>query len=116
VIAVALAVLQQITGVNTVLYYGALIFREQVGEQSRTAAIGVNVIVGATNFLATIIAIWIIDKVGRKPLLLTSAGGMGVSLVMLGLTFQQTPPPATLILVILATCSASRSVGPAFGC
>jgi sugar porter (SP) family MFS transporter len=101
VIAVALAVLQQITGVNTVLYYGALIFREQVGEQSRTAAIGVNVIVGVTNFLATIIAIWIIDKVGRKPLLLTSAGGMAVSLVLLGLTFQQTPPPATLILVVI---------------
>ncbi|MEN6535829.1 MAG: sugar porter family MFS transporter, partial [Bryobacteraceae bacterium] len=101
IIAVTLAILQQITGVNTVLYYGALIFKEQVGEQSRTAAIGVNVIVGVVNVFATIIALWIIDKVGRKPLLLVSSGGMGVALVFLGLAFRQTPPPAAVVQAVM---------------
>jgi len=99
IIAVTLAILQQITGVNTVLYYGALIFKEQVGEQSRTAAIGVNVIVGVVNVFATIIALWIIDKVGRKPLLLVSSGG--IALVFLGLAFRQTPPPAAVVLAVM---------------
>jgi sugar porter (SP) family MFS transporter len=101
IIAVVLAVLQQITGVNTVLYYGALIFREQVGEQSRSAAIGVNVIIGAVNFAGTIVAIWIIDKVGRKPLLLISSGGMAISLIFLGLAFRLRPPPGSSILLVI---------------
>lgn len=101
IIAVTLAILQQITGVNTVLYYGALIFKEQVGEKSASAAIFVNVVVGATNFLATIIAIWIIDKVGRKPLLLASSGGMAVALLVLGFVFRMDPPPATMVLTVI---------------
>ena len=43
VIAVVLAVLQQVTGINTVIYYGSIIFKEQVGGQSESAAIGANV-------------------------------------------------------------------------
>ena len=45
-IAVFLAVFQQVTGINTVIYYGSLIFKEQVGGQSDSAAIGANVIIG----------------------------------------------------------------------
>jgi sugar porter (SP) family MFS transporter len=111
IIAVSLAVLQQITGVNTVFFYGALIFRELVGEQSRAAAIGVNVIVGATNAVATIIAIWIIDKVGRKPLLMVSSGGMAVSLVVLGLAFRIEPVPAGLVLPVILSFAFCFAVG-----
>jgi sugar porter (SP) family MFS transporter len=109
VIAVSLAVLQQITGVNTVLYYGSLIFRDQVGQQG-TSALGLNVIIGGINFLATILAIAIIDKAGRKPLLLASAAGMAVSLVVLGAAFRVHPVPAVLV------SSASASAwAPVFG-
>jgi MFS family permease len=67
IIAVCLAVLQQISGVNTVLYYGALIFREQVGEHNAAGAIGVNVIIGVVNAVSTFVAVAVIDKTGRKP-------------------------------------------------
>src|SRR5207248_9932217 len=76
IIAVTLAILQQISGVNTVLYYGALIFRQQSGEQSATGAIALNVAVGVVNAISTLVAIAVIDKIGRKPLLLLSSAGM----------------------------------------
>ena len=111
VIAVMLAFLQQVTGVNTVLYYGSIIFREHVGERSVAAAIGVNVVIGIVNFLATIVAIWIIDRVGRKPLLLASSGGMAASLIVLGLAFTMTPPPAMVVLGVMLAYVASFGIG-----
>ena len=57
IIAITLAILQQISGVNTVLYYGALIFREQTGEQSATGAIALNVAVGVVNAISTLVAL-----------------------------------------------------------
>jgi ABC-type nickel/cobalt efflux system permease component RcnA len=50
-IALFLAVFQGITGINTVLSYGSIIFKEQVGRQSDSAAIGANVIIGTINFV-----------------------------------------------------------------
>jgi hypothetical protein len=55
-IAVFLAVFQQVTGINTVIYYGSLIFKEQVGGQSDSAAIGANVIIGSVNFLMRLVS------------------------------------------------------------
>lgn len=110
-IAVALAILQQITGINTVLFYGSLIFKEQVGNQTESAAIGANVIIGAVNFLVTIVALWVIDKVGRRPLLMLSSGGMAVCQLMLGAAFLLQPPPAMLVLGIMLVCVASFAVG-----
>ena len=75
-IAVSLAILQQITGINTVLFYGSLIFQEHVGGGSATSAIFANVLVGAVNFAATIVALAVIDKLGRRPLLMISSGVM----------------------------------------
>ena len=111
VIAVVLAVLQQVTGINTVLFYGALIFKERVAGQTETAAIGANVVVGLINFLSTIIALWVIDKAGRKPLLIISAAILGSCEIALGLAFLQPAPPAVLILTIMGVCGASFAVG-----
>lgn len=110
-IAVTLAILQQISGVNTVLYYGALIFREQAGEHSATGAIGVNVAVGAVNAISTLVAIAVIDKIGRKPLLLISCAGMAVSLTWMGFAFRITPPPTSLILMATLCYVFSFGVG-----
>jgi sugar porter (SP) family MFS transporter len=99
IIAVTLAILQQISGVNTVLYYGALIFREQT-EQSATGAIALNVAVGVVNAISTLVAIAVIDKIGRKPLLLSCAG-MAASLTWMGFAFHIAPPPTMLILVAI---------------
>jgi hypothetical protein len=82
-LGVALAVLQQITGINVFLYFGTEIFKSLGSEAS--AAMLQNVIVGAVNAGFTIVAIGVVDRLGRKPLMLLGAAGMGVSLVWLGL-------------------------------
>jgi len=110
-IAVFLAVFQQVTGINTVIYYGSLIFKEQVGGQSDSAAIGANVIIGTVNFLMTIVALWTIDRLGRRPLMMLAAGGMAVSLFLMGLLFGLHPPPAAMILVVILLYVASFGVG-----
>ena len=110
IIAVVLAVLQQITGINTVLFYGSIIFKDHAAS-GQSSAIFANVIVGAVNFLCTIIALWIIDRVGRKALLMASAAGMAVSEIALGIAFLMHPAPAMLILGIILFCTASFAVG-----
>ncbi len=110
-IAVALAILQQITGVNTVLFYGSIILREQVGHNSESAALGANVFIGLINFLTTIVAIWVIDKLGRRPLLMFSAGTMAACQLALGAAFLVQPPPPILVLTAMVLCVASFGVG-----
>jgi SP family arabinose:H+ symporter-like MFS transporter len=109
-IAVALAILQQITGINTVLFYGSIIFKEQVGNPE-ASAIFANVVVGLVNFLATIVALGIIDKVGRRPLLMLSSGAMAIGQLALGLAFRSPHPPAALVLAAMLFCVASFAIG-----
>jgi MFS family permease len=104
-------VLQQITGINTVLFYGSILFKEHAGNGSESAAIAANVIVGAVNFLATIVALWVIDKVGRKALLMVSAAGMALAEIALGIAFRFQPPPAGTILAVILFCVACFAVG-----
>ncbi len=110
-IAVFLAVFQQVTGINTVIYYGSLIFKEQVGGQSDSAAIGANVIIGSVNFLMTIVALWTIDRLGRRPLMMLASAGMAVSLFLLGFLFRVQPPPAAAVLAAILLYVASFGVG-----
>jgi SP family arabinose:H+ symporter-like MFS transporter len=110
-IAVSLAVLQQITGINTVLFYGSIIFKERVGGQSETAAIGANVAVGLVNFVATIVALWVIDRAGRRPLLMWSSGVMAAGHLLLGAAFLIQPPPAMLVLAVMLILAAAFAVG-----
>ena len=110
-IAVALAILQQITGINTVLFYGSVIFKEQVGGHSETSAIGANVIIGLINFLATIVALWVIDRLGRKPLLMISSVAMAICQVALGAAFLIEPRPSLLILGVMLCCTAAFAIG-----
>lgn len=110
IIGIVLAVLQQITGINTVLFYGSIIFKDHAAS-GQSSAIFANVIVGAVNFLSTIVALWIIDKVGRKALLMFSAAAMALSEIALGIAFLVHPAPANLILCIILFCAASFAVG-----
>jgi SP family galactose:H+ symporter-like MFS transporter len=86
VVGVGLAIAQQLTGINTVIYYAPTIFKF-AGIASASAAILASVGVGLVNVLLTLAAMALIDRVGRRPLLLCSLGGMGLGLVMLGLAF-----------------------------
>jgi SP family arabinose:H+ symporter-like MFS transporter len=83
---ILIAVFQQVTGINAVLYYAPVIFRE-TGLDSSSALLQ-TISIGAVNVLATFIAIGLVDKVGRKRFLLTGSLLMGSSLCALALCFQ----------------------------
>jgi sugar porter (SP) family MFS transporter len=85
-VGIALAALQQVTGINTVIYYAPTIF-QFAGFGSAGAAIFATIGVGVVNVLATLVAVWLIDRVGRRPLLLVGEAGMMASLVVLGIGF-----------------------------
>jgi SP family galactose:H+ symporter-like MFS transporter len=85
-LGIALAVVQQITGINTVIYYAPTIF-QKAGFQSAQGSIIATAGVGLVNVLVTVISIPLLDRVGRRPLLLASLGGMSLALAALGLGF-----------------------------
>ncbi len=87
-IGVSLAVLQQVTGINTVIYYGPQIF-EMAGFTSDSASILAQTLVGAVNCGMTLIAIFLVDRIGRKPLLYVGLAGMFVALAALATAFAQ---------------------------
>jgi SP family arabinose:H+ symporter-like MFS transporter len=111
-IAVVLAVFQQITGINAILYYAPRIF-EGAGFE-RMSAIGQSTIVGLVNMLFTVVAIVLADKVGRRPLLLVATAGMGVSLVLLGAAFRfpVLPASALLLIILLYIAFFASAMGP----
>jgi sugar porter (SP) family MFS transporter len=111
VVGVTLAVLQQITGINTIIYYGSIIFTEQVGEKSASSALFANVVIGFTNLVCTIVALFLIDTLGRKALLMIASGGMGLSLAALGFLFRANASAGTPILILILCYVGFFSVG-----
>ena len=113
-IGVTLAILQQVTGINTVLYYGSIIFTEQAGAASTSAALWANVLVGAMNLVFTVVALFTIDRLGRKVLLISAAGGMGLSLTALGFVFTagSVTPSRVLALILCYVACFSFGMGP----
>jgi MFS family permease len=87
IVGVGLAIAQQLTGINTVIYYAPTIFKFS-GLSSASVAILASVGVGSVNFLLTFVAMQLIDRVGRRPLLLVSLVGMTISLITLGAAFS----------------------------
>lgn len=86
IIGIGLAILQQVTGINTVIYYAPTIF-QMADFGSASASIAATAGVGAVNLVATIVAAFLVDRVGRRPLLLTSLAGMTFSLTLLAVAF-----------------------------
>ncbi|NHJ21345.1 MAG: sugar porter family MFS transporter [Candidatus Lokiarchaeota archaeon] len=86
IVGISLAIFQQVTGINTVIYYAPTIF-EFAGFQSAAAAIFATIFVGIVNVLFTLVAIFLLDRVGRRKLLLLGLTGMSGMLIMLGIVF-----------------------------
>ena len=76
IIGVGLAIFQQVTGINTVIYFAPSIFKA-AGLGSTSATILATAGIGAVNVLMTLVAIRLIDSAGRRALLLTGAGRDG---------------------------------------
>jgi MFS family permease len=85
-IALAIAFFQQITGINAIFYYLPTIFVQAGG--GTNAAFWQAVMVGLVNLGMTFVAIWLVDRLGRKPLLLLGAAGMAVSLLICSWAFH----------------------------
>jgi sugar porter (SP) family MFS transporter len=114
-IGIALAVLQQITGINTVIYYGPQIF-EMAGISSASASILAQTLVGAVNCAMTLVAIFFVDRIGRKPLLYAGLTGMFLALATMAFAFSKPPAGAlggvTLVSMMLYVGCFAFSLGP----
>jgi sugar porter (SP) family MFS transporter len=116
-IAVGFMLLVPATGINAVLYYGPQIF-SLAGISSDKSAIFATFLVAITNVLATVIALVLVDRAGRKPLLFAGLGGMTLALLMLAVCFHNQAALghslgliATSCLMFFITCYAF-SLGP----
>ena len=111
VIGIVLAVLQQVTGINVFLYFGTEIFKKM--GSGTNAALLQTVVVGAVNLGFTVIAIWTVDRLGRRPLMMVGSAGMGLSLLAMGLAayLQRTEIWVLLFILGYIACFA-LSVGP----
>jgi len=111
IIGILIAVLQQFVGINVVLYYAPEIFRN-MGSATDTSLLQ-TIIVGAVNLVFTIVAIFTVDRFGRKPLMIIGALGMAVSMFMLGMSFYlQRLGIGALIFMLTYTASFAVSWGP----
>jgi SP family sugar:H+ symporter-like MFS transporter len=84
-VGVGLAAFQQLVGINVVFYYGAVLW--QAAGFSESDALLINVISGAVNIGSTVVAIGLVDKLGRKPLLVYGSAGMALTLGLLAVIF-----------------------------
>jgi SP family xylose:H+ symportor-like MFS transporter len=110
-LGIVLSVFQQFVGINVVMYYAGNIFRN-MGASTSTSLLQ-TIIVGAINMLFTIIAIFTVDRFGRRPLMITGAVIMAISMLSLGLSFfgNQTGIIA-LVFMLTYIAGFSMSWGP----
>jgi SP family xylose:H+ symportor-like MFS transporter len=110
-VGVALSVFQQLIGINAVLYYGPAIF-EQMGYHTDAAFLG-TLVACTVNLISTMVVVLIVDKVGRKPLLIFGGLVMGISMLTLGSMFhlQHTGLPA-LVAICFFLAGFAVSFGP----
>ncbi|MEU0215144.1 sugar porter family MFS transporter [Streptomyces sp. NPDC006265] len=116
-IGCALAVFQQFVGTNTVVYYAPTIL-EDTGLKA-DAAIGQTLAVGLTNLVFTVVAVLLLDRVGRRPLLLTGTAVLTCALVALAVYFAsdtvaQAVPWLALVALVVYMAGFAVGLGPVF--
>lgn len=112
-IGIILAVFQQITGINTIMYYAPKIFAN-VG-QSNDLALLQTIAIGSTNLIFTLVAMILIDRFGRKLLILIGSAGMMLMLSGLSVLFfmKETSGGMMLVFILGYIAFFSASLGPA---
>jgi SP family sugar porter-like MFS transporter len=110
-LGIFLAVLQQWCGINVVFNYAQEVFAA-AGYQVSDILFNI-VVTGATTFVFTFIAIYTVDRLGRRPLMLTGAAGLAVTYSLLGLTYHYSLRgwPVLALVVIAVACYSLRLRG-----
>jgi sugar porter (SP) family MFS transporter len=116
-VGLGLAVFQQFVGINTVIYYAPTILSDT--GLTKSASITQTVFVGVTNVVFTIVAVLLLDRVGRRKLLLTGTVGLTVALAVLGIyfssnTLQQQAGWVALAALLVYIASFAIGLGPVF--
>jgi SP family xylose:H+ symportor-like MFS transporter len=110
-VGIMLSVFQQFVGINVVLYYAGNIFRNM--GSSTDSSLFLTIIVGIVNLSFTVLAIFTVDKFGRKPLMIIGALGMAISMIALGFAFNSgNPGLVALIFMLTYTAAFAMSWGP----
>lgn len=99
-LGLGIAIVQQITGVNSIMYYGTEILKD-AGFETEAALIG-NIANGAISVLATFIGIWLLGKIGRRPMLLGGLIGTTTALLLIGIFSHMLEGSAALPYVVLS--------------
>ncbi|HCQ17491.1 MAG TPA: D-xylose transporter XylE [Cryomorphaceae bacterium] len=111
-IGITLSILQQVTGINAILYYGAEIFSNALGYGPEDA-LKQQVLLGAVNLIFTFVAIYQVDKWGRKPLLIAGTTGMLLGLATLGISiYFDRMGVISLVGILVFIGSFALSMGP----
>lgn len=112
VIGAVLSILQQFTGINAVLYYGADIFEKALGF-GQEDVLGQQILLAGVNVLFTILAMATVDSWGRKPLIMVGAAGMMLGFLLLGITLLTgNVGLLSLIGILVFIGSFAMSMGP----
>jgi len=117
ILGIILQIMQQLTGINVVMYYAPRIFKI-AGFASTSGQMWGTVIVGTTNLLATFIAIAFVDKLGRKPMMYAGFVVMGLAMIAVGALFNIDLEQSTvlgyyaIIALLLFIVGFSMSSGP----
>jgi SP family arabinose:H+ symporter-like MFS transporter len=112
--SVGLAILVQVSGINTILDYAPSIF--QSAGWKMDGALASTFVVGITEFVFTILSLWMIDRYGRKPLYIVGSAGMAITLLMLVVIALAGDFEGSLVLIVILAYLAffACCVGPVF--
>lgn len=112
IIGCLLAIFQQVTGINIIMYFAPSIFKAANFGQS--SALFQTAIIGIVYLVFSLLAFLFIDKIGRKPLMIAGSAGMAISLILLALTFVTNHTTGYLVLFCIMGFIASFgfSLGP----
>jgi sugar porter (SP) family MFS transporter len=117
IVGIGLAVFQQIVGINTVIYYAPTILK--LAGQHNTGALTQSVFIGCTNVFFTIVAILLLDKLGRRFFLISGTATLTVALVGLGIFFESAAvrgavPWLALACLLIYIMGFAVGLGPVF--
>ena len=111
-VCIALQILKQLTGISAIYFYSSQLFESQDDPFNISVGNRVTVLIGATNFVATAVALPFVDKVGRKPMLVVGFFAMSAAILMVGVAKIYDSHLMASILVLVFIVAYEFSAGP----